>query len=81
LPDTEQLQRWAGAVLLDMGDGILPFGKGDRSSTISKETLLFGSRSVASTDVLSTPMSGSSVVDYVAADVTIHDERCSVVAG
>ncbi len=59
-----------------MGEGIVPFGSGDRSSTLSKETLLFASRSEASTDVLSTPMSGASVEDCVAAEVTIHDEYC-----
>jgi hypothetical protein len=57
-----------------MGNGILPFGRGDSSSTLSKETLLFASHSAASTGVLSTPMSGSTIEDFVTADVTVHDE-------
>src|SRR5919112_693657 len=51
-----------------MGDGILPFDRGDSSSTLSKEALLLASGSVASTDVLSTPMSGSVIEDCAAAD-------------
>ena len=59
-----------------MGDDILPFDRGDSSSTLSKEALLLASGSVASTDVLSTPMSGSVIENFVTADVTVHDDYC-----
>jgi hypothetical protein len=62
--------------LLDFGDRILPFGRDDRSYTLSKETLLFAGRSVGSTDVLSAPMSGSSMEDCVAAADASHYESC-----
>jgi hypothetical protein len=62
--------------LLNIGDRILPFGWDDRSSTLCKESLLFPSRSLASTDVRSAPMSGSSVEDRAAAADAFHDEYC-----
>jgi len=62
--------------LLNIGDGILLFGRDDRSSILCKESLHFASRSIASTDVRSAPMSGSSVEDCVAATDASHDEYC-----
>jgi hypothetical protein len=59
-----------------MGDAILPFGRGDRSPTLSKETLLFASRTIAQPAILSAPMSGPVVGDRVAAGVPFHDEDC-----
>jgi hypothetical protein len=53
LPGARRLHRWSGPALLVTGDAIVPFGRGDRSSTLSKETLLFASRTVAPTDVRS----------------------------
>src|SRR5919112_561633 len=44
MPSAEQLHRWSGLVLLAMGDGILPFDRGVRSSTLSKETPVLLSR-------------------------------------
>jgi hypothetical protein len=39
-----------------MGEGILPFARGGRSFTLSKETLLFASSSAKLIDVLSALM-------------------------
>jgi hypothetical protein len=73
-PCARQLHRCSDPTLLDVGDGILPFGRDDRSSTLCKDSLLFAGRFVASTDVRSTPMSGSSMEDCVAATDASHDE-------
>jgi hypothetical protein len=59
-----------------MGDAILPFGRGDRSPTLSKETLLFASRTIAQPAILSAPMSGPVVGDRVAVGVPFRDEDC-----
>src|ERR671910_3058318 len=44
MPGAEQLHRRSGLVLLAMGDGVLPFGRGVRSSTLSKKTPVLLSR-------------------------------------
>jgi hypothetical protein len=75
-PSARHLHRCSDPTLLNFGDCILPFGRDDSSSTICKESLLFVGRSVGSTDVLSAPMSGSSVEDCVAATDVSHDEYC-----
>ena len=67
LPGVEQFHRWSGPVSLDMGNVILPFGRGGCSSTLSKETLLLASCSVGPTDVLSGPVFGPCVGECVAA--------------
>ena len=59
-----------------MGAAILLFARGNRSSALSKETLLFASRTIAQPAVVSAPMSGPVVGDRVAAGVPFHDEDC-----
>ncbi len=67
LPGTEQFHRRSGPVSLDMGNAILPFGRGGCPSTLFKETLLLASCSVGPTDVLSAPVFGPCVGECVAA--------------
>jgi hypothetical protein len=76
LPSAKQLHRLSGPVLLDMGDGILPFGRGGCSSTLSKEALLFASCFVAPTDVLSALMFGPCIGDCAVTGVRFHSEDC-----
>jgi hypothetical protein len=59
-----------------MGEGILPFARGGRSFTLSKETLLFASSSAKLIDVLSALMFGP----YVAAGVPVMTNS-AVLAG